>query len=162
MTQTDGLQRFTQGPKVCQRRTWRCAVCVTITRSGFIIECVSKQQQDELLRIKEYEDHSSLNCFLLWSEIKKKGVTSGVPLLVEDESFQSTEDVCEARKLTIFQQTEKEESNLVCLTFVGELPEKIYLDYICYRVRLCETAPLTCCCSMWRSQKMWVVWEEQL
>ncbi|XP_044076754.1 uncharacterized protein LOC122887519 [Siniperca chuatsi] len=113
---------------------------VSTRRSGMvIIDCISKGQKDRALKICAFGDHSSVTCFPLGSEVKKKGVVSGVPLTVE-----AVEGVCEARRLTRFQNGEKEDSNSVCSTFEGDLLERVYLDYVCYRVRPHKRAPLRC------------------
>ncbi|XP_044062409.1 uncharacterized protein LOC122880942 [Siniperca chuatsi] len=120
---------------------------VRITGSGMIIiECVSKRQRERALKIHAFGDHSSVNCFPLGAEIRKKGVVSGVPLTVEAEFFQEVEDVCEAKWLTRFRNGEEEDSNSVCLTFEGELPERVDVDYVCYRARPYERAPLRSFC----------------
>ena len=40
--------------------------------------------------------------------------------------------------------SEKEDSNSVCLSFEGKLLERVHLDYVCYRVKSYERAPLRC------------------
>ena len=42
--------------------------------------------------------------------------------------------------------SEKENSNSVCLSFEGEWLESAYLDYVCHRVKSYERAPLRCFC----------------
>ena len=71
---------------------------VRITRSGMvIIDCVSKPQGWKALDISTYKDHSCVECFQPGSEAMKKGVISGVSLLVDAELFEAVEGVLEAR-----------------------------------------------------------------
>lgn len=129
-----------------------------------INECASKLHRDRACEISENRDYSSLSCFPLGSEARKKGVASGVPMSVKPESFRDIAGVCEARRLTRLQDGEKEDSHLLCLTFERELPEVVSHEYVSNRVRPYERVPpLRCfCCQEYiravrRSHKMWEV-----
>ena len=51
---------------------------IRVTRSGtVIIECKSKQQRNEMMKMKEYEDGSEIVWFKLDGKPKRKGVISG-------------------------------------------------------------------------------------
>ena len=50
----------------------------------------------------------------------------------------------QVRRLTRFRDGTREESQSVCITFSGDLPERIYFEYITYRVRPFERGPLRC------------------
>ena len=118
---------------------------VRITRSGMvIIDCKTKQQMKQVLRIDEWDD-KSVKCFRLGAKARKKGVISGVPHSVMDLAFKDIEGVCEARRMMKRSRDgEWQESMSICLTFEGELPARVYQDYVCYRVRPFEAAPLRC------------------
>lgn len=62
----------------------------------------------------------------------------------KEGSFLSVTGVCEATRLSRFQNGVKEDSTSVGLTFEGELPDRVFLDYVCYRVRPFERAPMRC------------------
>lgn len=57
-------------------------------------------------------------------------VISGIP----HRSLLSVIGVCVATRLSTFWDRAKEGSTSVCLTSEGELPDRLFLDYICFRV----------------------------
>ena len=79
---------------------------------------------------------------------RRRGVISGVPLTVKMEAILDDVDgVCDAKRLTRFREGIREETTSICITFEGSsLPERIYFEYLCYRVRPYERAPLRCFC----------------
>ena len=118
-----------------------------VTRSGtVIIECRTKQQRNEMVRIKEYEDGSEIVWFKL-GKPRRKGVISGVPLsITTDMIMDCVRDAYDARRMTRFREGKKELSKSICINFEEEIPERVYIDYVCYRVRQYEEAPLRCYC----------------
>ncbi|KAJ8269851.1 hypothetical protein GJAV_G00107540 [Gymnothorax javanicus] len=57
----------------------------------------------------------------------------------------NVEGVCEARILKTRRLGMEQESLSVLLEFKSELPERVFLDYVSYRVREYVRAPLRCC-----------------
>ena len=122
---------------------------VRTTRSGMVvIECMTLQQMKKVLRIDDWDGDNTVKCFRLGlgARARQKGVISGVPHSVLDLAFEKLEGVCEARRMMTRRAGEWEESMSICLTFEGELPERVYQDYVCYRVRPFQAAPLRCFC----------------
>ena len=86
-----------------------------------------------------------VSCFELGGREVRRGVVSGVPLTMKTELFLEIGGVCQARRLVRYREGEREETKSVRLTFEGNvLPERVYVDYLCYRVRPFERAPLRC------------------
>ena len=71
-----------------------------------------------------------------------KGVISGVPIDVEAESFLEVEGVCGARWLKSHREGQEQDSWSVLIEFAEALPERVYLDYVSYRVRAFERGAL--------------------
>ena len=74
------------------------------------------------------------------------GVISGVPLSVDPDMFMDVVGVRKARRMKRFREGKMEPSQSICITFYGDLPERVYLDYVTYRVRPYEKGPLRCFC----------------
>ena len=68
-------------------------------------------------------------------------VISGVPIDVEAESFLEVEGVCGARWLKSHREGKEQDSWSVLIEFAEVLPERVYLDYVNYRVRAFERGP---------------------
>ncbi|KAK7930877.1 hypothetical protein WMY93_007272 [Mugilogobius chulae] len=121
---------------------------VTVTRSGVvIIDCKSVCQRKNALDICAFEKGNQLfrvNCFVFDKTAKKKGVVSGVPVAFDEELFLSVDGVCGVRRLMRTVNGERDLSTSVCLSFREGMPDRVYLDYICYRVRPFERGPLRC------------------
>ena len=64
-----------------------------------------------------------------------KGVIRGVPHNVEAESFLEVEGVCGVKRLKSYRERKEQESLSVLIEFGEELPERVFLDYVSYRVR---------------------------
>lgn len=121
---------------------------VRVSRRGMIIvECKSTEQVHKALGIYKFGE-CPVEVFRLGVRERRKGVVSGVPLTVKMETIMHNVDgVCDAKRLSRFREGGREETTSVCLTFEGDvLPDRIYLDYLCYRVRPFERAPLRCFC----------------
>lgn len=71
----------------------------------------------------ESENENEGEIYLIWDY--HCDAISGVPLSVEAESFRDVAGVCEARRMKRFREVEKEDSNSVCLSFEGELLERV-------------------------------------
>ena len=85
--------------------------------------------------------------FKLHGKPRRKGVISGVPLSVSmDMVMHYVGEADEARRMTRFRDGKKEPCESVCITFEEDIPERVYIDYVCYRVRPYEEAPLRCFC----------------
>ena len=124
---------------------------VRITRNGLvIIECKDKEQVFKALNIQQF-NKCYVKMFHLEGKRKVRGVISGVPLTVKQDHIVDVDGVCEARRLTRFKDGKREESSSVCLTFEGNvLPDRVYIEYMSYRVRPYERAPLRCyCCQLY-------------
>ncbi|KAK7877096.1 hypothetical protein WMY93_032176 [Mugilogobius chulae] len=120
---------------------------IRVTRSGMvIIECVSEKQREQALKIEVFVKHLCVRCFRLDEEPKSKGVVTGVPVDFDVEEFLDVSGVCGVRRLSRFIGGESVESTSVCLTFEGTLPDKVLLDYVCYKVRPFTRGPLRCFC----------------
>ncbi|KAK7930715.1 hypothetical protein WMY93_007110 [Mugilogobius chulae] len=122
---------------------------VTVTRIGVvIIDCKSVCQRKNALDICAFEKGDQLfrvNCFVFDKSAKKKGVVSGVPVAFDEELFLNVDGVCGVRRLMRTVNGERDLSTSVCLSFrEGMMPDRVYLDYICYRVRPFERGPLRC------------------
>ena len=122
---------------------------VRVTRGGtVIIECRNCDQSYKAIMIRDYGETPVATFHLGTGGIKKrKGVISGVPLTVKPELFErEVEDVYEARRLSRYREGQREDTMSMCLTFEGELPERIYVGYVTYRVRPYERGPIRCFC----------------
>ena len=119
-----------------------------VTRSGtVIVECRSKKQRNEMVKIKEYEDGSEIVWFKLEGKPRRKGVISGVPLsITTDIIMDYVDEAYDARRMTRYREGEKQLSKSICITFEEDIPERVFIDYVCYRVRPYEEAPLRCYC----------------
>ena len=122
---------------------------VRTSRSGMVvIECKSSEQVVKALNIYTF-GKCPVNVFRLGIK-RKKGVISGVPLEVKPDGIFSAfegEGLCGVRRLTRYREGVREETKSMCLTFKGEvLPERVYIGYLCYRVRPYERGPLRCFC----------------
>ena len=79
-------------------------------------------------------------------KLEMKGVISGVPLDIKPDMFvEEVEGVCEARRLSRYREGQREQTKSICLTFEGELPERIDVHYVTYRVRTYR-GPIRCFC----------------
>ena len=118
---------------------------VRVTRTGMvIIQCKNEEQMGKAVKVKKFGE-CPVKCFRLEGRGRRRGVISGVPTTMNEEEFCELSGVCEARRLTRFREGEREKTKSVRLTFEGTvLPERIYMDYVCYRVRPFERAPLRC------------------
>ena len=115
---------------------------IRIARSGFVVvECVSEKQMFGMFSIKKVNGHI-VECFEFGGN--KVGVISGVPLTTDLETFEDIHCVKRARRIKRFGEGKMEPSQSVCLTFYGDLPERIYAEYVTYRVRPYERGPLRC------------------
>ena len=66
---------------------------------------------------------------------------------VSEDIMNSMDEFCEAKRLTRFREGIREETTTVCLKFQGDtLPDRVYIDYLCYRVRPYVSAPMRCFC----------------
>ncbi len=73
VTQTDGIFKDPQAVGKFVAGKLEDVRSVKITRSGMvIIDCVSKWQREKALKIRTFNDYSSVTCFPLRSEAKKK------------------------------------------------------------------------------------------
>ena len=92
-----------------------------------IFEC-DADKLDKAMKIKRFGE-CPLTTFCMGDK-QVKDVVSGVPLTVKPEVFISLVDgVREAKRMTVFREGEREESQSVCLTFEGSiLPERVYLQ----------------------------------
>ena len=120
-------------------------VLVRITRTGMvIIQCKDEEQEEKAIGIKTFGE-CPVSCFRLGGRERRRGVISGVPPTMKEDLFLEVSGVSEARRLTRFRNGEREKTNSVRLTFEGNIiPERVYFDYVCYRVRPFERAPLRC------------------
>ena len=119
---------------------------VRVTRTGMVIvECRNKQQMKEMSRIKRYNG-SEVECFPMRERPRKKGVISGFPLTIGMEAIDDYDCVYEARRMYRYKEGKKEPSESICITFEDELPDRMFIQYVCYRVRPFEAAPLRCFC----------------
>ena len=85
-------------------------------------------------------------CFPLGERAPVKGVISGVLLTEETDSFLEVADGCGARRLKRYRDGKEEGSESVVLEFVGELPERIFIYYVSYRVSAYVRTQLRCSC----------------
>ena len=122
---------------------------IRIARSGIVvIECLSKMQMTRAIRrdsSSRFDGHR-VSCFELGIASVRSGVISGVPLEMDMEPFRDLVGVEKVRRMSRFKDGRKELTQSVMLTFCGDLPERIYVDYITYRVRPFESGPLRCFC----------------
>ena len=122
---------------------------VRINRSGtVIIECRDFDQSYRAVNIYSYGE-IPVNTFYLGGEERKrrKGVISGVPLTVKPDIFKEVDDVWDAKRMSRYREGQREDTLSICLTFEGDhLPERIYVDYMTYRVRPFERGPIRCFC----------------
>ena len=119
---------------------------VKVTRTGtVIIECSNKQQAKEVLKAKRFNG-KEIMCFKMRDRPRKRGVISGVSLKVDMEAVLDNTCVYDARRMSRYRDGKKELSESICITFMDEMPERIFIDYVCYRVRPFEAAPLRCFC----------------
>ena len=121
---------------------------VRITNGGIvIIECRDVDQLYRALNITRFGD-ITVDTFILGNEgsSRRKGVISGVPLNVKPDIFEDVEGVWIARRMTRYREGQREDTKSICLTFNGEIPERIYVDYMTYRVRPYERGPIRCYC----------------
>ena len=96
---------------------------IRIARSGFVVvECVSEKQMFGMFSIKKVNGHI-VECFEFGGN--KVGVISGVPLTTDLETFEDIHCVKTARRMKRFREGKMEPSQSVCLTFYGDLPERI-------------------------------------
>ena len=78
---------------------------------------------------------------------RRTGAISRVPLDMLPYMFkEGVEGVCHAKRLSRYREGKREDTLSMCLTFEGEVPGEIDLDYVKYRVRPYERAPLRCFC----------------
>ena len=108
-----------------------------------IVECETTEQRDRALKIRLF-GRADIVCFSMRDKPTVKGVISGVPIDVEAESFHEVEGVCGARRLKSHREGKEQDSSSVLIEFVEALPERVYLDYVSYRVRAFERGPLRC------------------
>ena len=121
---------------------------VRVNRSGtVIIECRDFDQSYRALNVYSYGD-IRVNTFPLGEGgyRRRKGVISGVPLTVKPAVFKQVDGVLEAKRMSRYREGQREETLSICLTFKEELPERIYVEYMTYRVRPFERAPIRCFC----------------
>ena len=119
-------------------------VLVRITRTGMvIIQCKDEEQEEKAIQMTTF-GKCPVKCFRLGGRERRRGVIS-VPLTVKENVFLQVSGVSEVRRLTRFKNGEREKTNSVQVIFKGnELPERIYCDYMSYRVRPYVRAPLRC------------------
>ena len=118
---------------------------VRIARSGIVVvECMSEEQKEAAIRRLKWFNGCDVECFELGKKAKSTGVITGVPLSMEVEAFLELEGVSQVRRLKRYRDGEKEDSLSVCITFNGDLPERIYCEYVTYKVRPFDRGPLRC------------------
>ena len=80
-----------------------------VTRNGtVIIECKSRQQRNDMVKITEYEDGSEIVWFKLKGKPRRKGVISGVPLSITTDAIMDyVKEAYEARRMTRFHEGKK-------------------------------------------------------
>ena len=107
------------------------------------MECETIEQRDRALKIRSF-GRADIVCFSMRDKPTVKGVISGVPIDMEAESFLEVEGVCGARWLKSHREGKEQDSWSVLIEFAEALPERVYLDYVSYRVRAFERGPLRC------------------
>ena len=124
---------------------------VRITRSGVvIIDCNDAKQMEKVLDqyfFGEGKDKVPIKTFRMGEGARTKGVISRVQEDIRPCKFEDgVKGVCHAKRLTRYREGKREDTGSMCLTFEGEMPGEIVLDYVTYRVRPYESAPLRCFC----------------
>ena len=104
-----------------------------------IVEWETTEQRDRALKIISF-GRADIVCFSMRDKPTVKGVISGVPIDVEAESFLFVG----RRRLKSHREGKEQDSWSVLIEFAEALPERVYLDYVSYRVRAFERGPLRC------------------
>ena len=117
---------------------------IRTTRSGIVVvECLSEEQMFKALNIRKYDGHR-VESFEMGSGGHMVGVIGGVPLSMDPEVFMDVVGVEKARRLKRYREGKLEPSLSICLTFTGDLPERVFSECVTYRVRPYEKGPLRC------------------
>lgn len=116
-------------------------------RSGLIIKCTNEEHQQRAVKVSKLNGHK-VQCSVAYDKQQVRGVISGIPLSETVDAVKTgikNAKVKDARRLKTKREGVLTDSLSIVLTFDEPLlPERVFIGFMSYEVRLYIPPPLRC------------------